>query len=141
MTQKELFIAFSNPGQPCPANLKTGKHLPATSGLNIYRNTIAHGLITTLESNFPKTRAVLGPKNFYSLARLYASKEKPTSSLLYKYGVGFSKFLQKIPALSELGYLPDLARLEQHIRLSYHARDCACLILIDYLVPFRISFF
>ena len=125
MTQKELFIAFSNPGQPCPANLKTGKHLPATNGLNIYRNTIAHGLITTLESNFPKTRAVLGPKNFYSLARLYASKEKPTSSLLYKYGVGFSKFLQKIPALSELGYLPDLARLEQHIRLSYHARDCA----------------
>lgn len=125
MTQKELFIAFSNPGQPCPANLKTGKHLPATSGLNIYRNTIARGLIATLESNFPKTRAVLGPKNFYSLARLYASKEKPTSSLLYKYGVGFSKFLQKIPALSELGYLPDLARLEQHIRLSYHARDCA----------------
>ena len=111
MTQKELFIAFSNPDQPCPANLKTGKHLPATNGLNIYRNTIAHGLITTLESNFPKTRAVLGPKNFYSLARLYASKEKPTSSLLYKYGVGFSKFLQKIPALSELGYLPDLARL------------------------------
>jgi hypothetical protein len=125
MTQKELFIAFSNPDQPCPANLKTGKHLPATNGLNIYRNTIAHGLITTLKSNFPKTRAVLGPKNFYSLTRLYASKEKPTSSLLYKYGVGFSKFLQKIPALSELGYLPDLARLEQHIRLSYHARDCA----------------
>jgi len=44
---------------------------------------------------------------------------------LYKYGAGFSKFLQKIPALSELGYLPDLAGLEQQIRLSYHARDCA----------------
>ena len=84
MTQKELFIAFSNPDQPCPANLKTGKQLPATNGLNIYRNKIAHGLISTLESNFPKTRAVLGPKNFYSLARLYASKEKPNSSLLYK---------------------------------------------------------
>ena len=84
MTQKELFIAFSNPDQPCPANLKTGKQLPATNGLNIYRNKMAHGLISTLESNFPKTRAVLGPKNFYSLARLYASKEKPNSSLLYK---------------------------------------------------------
>ena len=125
MTQKELFIAFSNPDQPCPANLKTGKQLPATNGLNIYRNNIAHGLITTLESNFPKTRTILGPKNFYSLARLYASQEKPSSSLLYKYGAGFSKFLQKIPALSKLGYLPDLARLEQQIRLSYHACDCA----------------
>ena len=125
MTQKELFTACLNPDQPCPAHLKSGKHIPTINGLNIYRNNIAHGLITTLESNFPKTRTILGSKNFYSLARLYASQEKPSSSLLYKYGAGFSKFLQKIPALSELGYLPDLARLEQQIRLSYHARDCA----------------
>ena len=65
---------------------------------------------------------MFGSKNVYSLARLYASKEKPSSYLLYKYGAGFSKFLQKIPALCELGYLTDLIRLQQQIRLSYHAR-------------------
>ena len=125
ITQKELFTACLIPDQPCPVHLKSGKHISTINGLNIYRNNIAHGLITTLESNFPKPRTILGPKNFYSLARLYANKEKPSSSLLYKYGAGFSKFLQKIPAFSELGYLPNLARLEQQIRLSYHARDCA----------------
>ena len=84
LTQNELFTACLNPDQPCPAHLKSGKHIPAIIGLKIYRNNIAHGLITTLESNFPKTRTILGSKNFYSLARLYASKEKPSSSLLYK---------------------------------------------------------
>jgi hypothetical protein len=50
--------------------LKTGKHLPATSGLNIYRNTIAHGLISHFGKQLPENKSRSWPEEFLFIGAL-----------------------------------------------------------------------
>ena len=42
---------------------------------------------------------------------------------MMRYGAGFADFLAGVEALSHIGYLADVARLEQAVRSAYHAAD------------------
>ena len=51
----------------------------------------------------------------------------PKSRLMMLYGDAFAGFLASFPPVAHLGYLPDVARLEQALRESCHATDAVRL--------------
>ncbi|ADU15318.1 DNA-binding domain-containing protein [Asticcacaulis excentricus] len=91
----------------------------------VYRNTIASALVEALETAFPAVVAALGSYNFRQVAAAFARDHYPAHAMLYDYGDGFADWLAGLDALSEMDWLPDLARLD-HLRLSVlNAADTA----------------
>lgn len=91
----------------------------------VYRNTIASALVEALETAFPAVATALGSDNFHQVASAFARDHYPAHPMLHDYGGGFADWLVAQDALSEMDWLPDLARLD-HLRLSVlNAADTA----------------
>ncbi|MEZ5796811.1 MAG: DNA-binding domain-containing protein [Paracoccaceae bacterium] len=125
MTQGEFVAALLDPGLPVPAGLVDPWGQPAGRRFDVYRNTVAGGLTRALESGFPAVRRLVGEEFFAAMAGVFLRAHPPRSRILMLYGAGFPAFLAAFPPVRHLGYLPDVARLEQAIRESYHAADHA----------------
>lgn len=84
--------------------------------LLIYRHSITGGQQRVLEMIYPVCMQILGDACFDTLARDYAWGPQSNCNDLNQYGEYFANTLeeqiQHHPALNELPYLPDLARLE-----------------------------
>ena len=98
------------------ALLDSGGSLETLQRLSIYRRNISGALLAALESVYPVCRQVLGEGNFAALAREFAWRHPSRGPDLNCYGEALPEFLgmslHSRPALAELVYLPDLARLE-----------------------------
>lgn len=98
---------------------------PDRPSVAVYRNTIASALIEALEAAFPAVAAALGSDNFHQVAAAFARDHYPAHPMLHDYGGGFADWLAGQDALSEMDWLPDLARLD-YLRLSVlNAADTA----------------
>ncbi len=93
----------------------------AAQRLNIYRNNIEATLSEALASIFPISCVMVGDEFFNHMARTYIHSQTPVSGDLRDYGAQLPAFMQSIPELKELGYLPDIAKIDWACHTAFHA--------------------
>jgi hypothetical protein len=131
MNSAQFVAALLDPAAPLPQGLIDPQGRAAPRRFDVYRNNVTLGLIRVLEAGFPATRALVGDAFFAAMAGEYARACPPQTRIMMLYGDDFADFIAQFPPAATLGYLPDVARLEQAIRRSYHAADA---LSIDPLV-------
>ena len=127
MKQTAFAAAVLNPAAAIPAGVVDSMGRPAHKRFSVYRNNVAAGLTRAMEASFPVIRKLVGAEFFAATAVEFALKHPPKSQMLMRYGDEFAGFLQTFPPVAHLGYLPDMARLEQAMRDSYHAADASAM--------------
>ncbi|MEO0497806.1 MAG: DNA-binding domain-containing protein [Pseudomonadota bacterium] len=122
--------ALLDPAIGAPVGI--GKHAQhAPKRFAVYRNNVTVSLMEALKSAFPSILALLGDETFSRLARAFVARHPPTSPMMQRYGDVFPTFLSELPALSELPFMPDVARVELCWLVAYHAADDAPLMPDD----------
>lgn len=123
--------ALLDPSAEAPPGLMGPRGTSAKNRFGVYRNNVHHTLIQALALAFPVVAKLIGRRNFQELAIAFLRTHPPPSPVLAVYGREMSEFLENFAPLTQLGYLPDIARLEQNLRLSYHAADEAPIDATD----------
>ncbi|MBV1867595.1 MAG: putative DNA-binding domain-containing protein [Marinosulfonomonas sp.] len=121
--QSEFITALLDPDKAVPAGLSDPQGRPAGSRFSVYRNNVAVSLTEALKTAFPVICKLVGDEFFQAMAGVYLRAHPPKSPLLMFYGVDMPEFLTGFEPVANLGYLPDIARLEFALRQSYHAAD------------------
>ena len=89
--------------------------LDGTAGgaMAVYRNTVFHGAVEALRANFPVVEQIIGEEMFEHVAVDFASTCPPRDPVLALYGAEFADWLTHQKWISDLSYLPDVARVER----------------------------
>lgn len=123
MKQGAFVAALLDPALAAPEGLTGPRDGPVGRRFDVYRNTVAGGLTRALEAGFPAVRKLVGAEFFAAMAGVFLRAHPPRDRVLMLYGAEFPAFLAAFPPVAHLGYLADVARLEQALRESYHAAD------------------
>jgi hypothetical protein len=123
MSQSQFAAALLDPGAPVPEGIVGPDGQPAPKRFAVYRNNVALSLTRALEASFPTVRKLVGEEFFAALAGDFLRAHPPSSRMLMLYGEEMPGFLARFQPVAHLGYLPDVARLDQAMRESYHAAD------------------
>jgi hypothetical protein len=86
---------------------------PATGPLAVYRNTVIHGAVEALRSNYPVVEQIVGEEMFEGIAVEFSAARPPRSPVLALYGEEFAEWLCGQAWIDDLPYLPDVARVER----------------------------
>lgn len=127
MSQTAFAAALLDPEACVPAGIVDPEGRPAPKRFSVYRNNVASSLTRALEAAFPTVRKLVGDEFFAAMAVVFLRAHPPRSRMLMLYGAEFPGFLEAFPPVAHLGYLPDVARLDQAMRESYHAADSRAL--------------
>ena len=93
------------------------------SRLAVYRRNMLGTLTTALTASYPVLERIVGSAFFRAAAHAYIQECPSQSGDLNDYGGKFAEFLTHWPHARELGYLPDVARLEWRVQTVYYAED------------------
>ncbi len=119
LSLRELQLAFcgsiTGPASNDLLSLIVGDRFAADERFSIYRNNVLSRLSETLREAFPVVRQIVGPQFFDYAAHTFIEGHLPSEACLATYGMDFPKFLKSFSAVSQLSYLPDVARLEWSI--------------------------
>ena len=96
---------------------------PAQGAMAVYRNTVIHGAVEALRANYPVVEQIIGEEMFEHVAVDFASTCPPRDPLLAIYGAEFADWLMHQQWISDLPYLPDVARVERLHLCSLFAAD------------------
>jgi hypothetical protein len=121
--QAAFAAAILDPDAAVPSGLVDPLGRPSAKRFSVYRNNVASSLIRALEAAFPTVRKLVGDEFFAAMAGVFLRAHPPTSRMLMLYGDALPDWLATFPPVAHLGYLPDVARLDQAMRESYHAAD------------------
>lgn len=125
--QSEFAQAILNPDLPVPEGLRDPEGTPAGKRFSVYRNNVAVSLSEALEVTFPIIRKLVGDEFFKAMAGVFLRQHQPNSPVLMFYGAEMPAFLEGFEPVANLGYLPDVARIELALCRSYHAADTSPL--------------
>lgn len=123
MSQSAFARALLDPEAAVPAGILGPDGIPAPKRFSVYRNNVALSLTRALEAAFPTVRKLVGDEFFAAMAGVFLRAHPPRSRMLMLYGEEFPALLEAFQPVAHLGYLPDVARLDQALRESYHAAD------------------
>ncbi len=123
MTEAAFARALLDPEAALPAGIIDPMGRPAPKRFSVYRNNVASSLTRALEAAFPTVRKLVGEEFFGAMAVVFLRAHPPRSRMLMLYGDDMPGFLEGFQPVAHLGYLPDVARLDQAMRQSYHAAD------------------
>jgi Putative DNA-binding domain len=123
MMQAEFAAALLDPAAAMPDGLVDAFGRVDAKRFSVYRNNVAASLTRVLEAAFPVVRKLVGDDFFAAMAGEFLRARPPKTRIMMLYGAEFAGFLKEFPPVVHLGYLPDIARLEQTLRESYHAPD------------------
>jgi hypothetical protein len=119
LSLRELQLAFcgsiTGPASNDLLSLIVGDGFVPDERFSIYRNNVLSRLSETLREAFPVVRQIVGPQFFDYAAHIFIEGHLPSEACLATYGTDFPKFLESFSAVSQLSYLPDVARLEWSI--------------------------
>jgi hypothetical protein len=130
-TIDDLAAALTDPAASTPARTRGREGRPDARRFAVYRNNVAVGLITSLETRYPVTRRLLGDNLFRAIARAFMAQHKPASPVLIHYGADFPAFVEAFAPARDIIYLGDVARLENAWVEAYHAAEAIPLGLAD----------
>ena len=99
----------------------------AAARLGIYVNHFRVTLIDALVATFPIVQQLVGEAFFQAVARRYVRATPPAHPCLFAYGGDFPDFLERLPEVRSLAYLPHVARLEWAINEAWHAPDAPAI--------------
>lgn len=97
--------------------------------LNIYRNNIFQNHTSALKATYPVIYKLVGGDYFNYLAKKYSTAHPSLSGNLHDFGQNLSLLLENLPELTDLKYLPQVARLEWSYHSAFHAEEAAMLDL------------
>jgi hypothetical protein len=127
MSEADFAAALLNPDLAVPAGVVDPFGRPAPLRFNVYRNNVTQGLGKALEAGFPAVLALVGDEFFRAMALAFLRAHPPRGRIMMLYGDEFAGFVAGFEPARGLGYLADVARLEQALRESYHAADAEAL--------------
>ncbi|MEO1102313.1 MAG: DNA-binding domain-containing protein [Pseudomonadota bacterium] len=104
-----------------------GRGRPAPDRFRIYRNNVTVSLRDALRASFATTQRLAGEEFFDAAAVAYATANKPTSPMLFRYGDTFGDFLAALPGLDAYPFVPETARIEYARVIAYYAADTPAL--------------
>jgi hypothetical protein len=106
-----------------------GDGLDPRARLAIYRHHVRTTLTDALQAAYPVVCRLVDERFFAFAADAFICASPPAGPCLFEYGAGLADFLATFPPCAELGYLPDVARLEWAIHAARYAADAAPLDL------------
>lgn len=106
-----------------------GNTLAGARRVAIHRHHFVITLTEALGATYPVVRRLLGADYFDQLARRFMGLSPPAATCLFEYGADLAAFLDRLPALADFPYVPDVARLEWLINAAHHADDAPALDL------------
>lgn len=121
--QRVFAAALMRPELPAPAGIAGRSEAQRTRRFNVYRNNVHASLAAALAARFPVVERLVGSEFFRAMALVFIERHPPASPVLAEYGGRFPAFLEVFEPVTELLYLPDVARLEWLRNLAYHAED------------------
>jgi len=131
-TQESFAGAVRRADQALPEGVTSYSADQPTRRFNVYRNNFYASLIDVLAGRYPVVQRLVGEEFFRAMAKVYVDEQPPRSAMILAYGGGFAEFLDRFPPVSDVPYLPDIARLEWARHTAYHAADATPLGAEDF---------
>jgi hypothetical protein len=126
--QRDVAAALFARADAPPPPVVAGDAQHARRRFAIHRATVIQSLAEALGHAFPVVRAIATDENFRLVAAAFIRARPPRRPVLAAYGADFAEFLAGFgPAVADLPFLPDLARLEWALHDSYFAADAPAL--------------
>jgi len=100
--------------------------------LSIYSNNVFYSLCDALRHTYSTVNSLVGEEFFDALAKQYTLKYPPQKASMIFFGGHFSRFIFNFEHTQELPYLADIATLDWHNHLAYHAEEASVLSPNDF---------
>jgi len=121
--QRSLLDALLDPNSEVRAGVFNGGPDLVRRRISVYRGNVVAGVTKALSISHPVCLQVVGEEFFGGLVRAYWAQIPSRSGDLNEYGETFGTFLERFDPVTELPYLPDLARLEWLVHAAGRAAD------------------